>query len=64
MGNIYRLVELNAGHREQQRKLPIINQIYDILTELHNQGNSWHYIKSLHTQELKETKKQTKQQNK
>ena len=38
MGNIYRLVELNAGHQEHQRKSPIINQIYDRLTDLHNHG--------------------------
>ena len=42
---------------------PILNQIYDILTELHNLGNSSHYVKSLHTSELKKTKKQKKQQN-
>ena len=38
MGNTYRLVELNAGHWEQQRKLSNTNQIYDTLTALHNQG--------------------------
>ena len=38
---------------------PILNQIYDILTELHNQ---WKLIKFKHTKELKETKKQAKQQ--
>ena len=38
---------------------PILNQIYDILTDLHNKKNSSCYVKSLHTYELKETKKQT-----
>ena len=28
---------------------PILNHIFDILTELHNQENSSHYVKSLHT---------------
>ena len=41
---------------------PILNQIYDIQTELHNQGKQLTLCKSLHTQELKETKKQTTQQ--
>ena len=34
MGNNYRL----AGHRQQQRDHPILNQIYDILVELHKLG--------------------------
>ena len=28
---------------------PILNQIYDILAELLNQGNRSHYVKSLNT---------------
>ena len=37
MGNIYRLIEFNAGHGEQQENHPILNQVYDILAELHKQ---------------------------
>ena len=38
MDNIYRLAELNARHREQQRKLFNIESLNDILAELYNQG--------------------------
>ena len=41
---------------------PILNQMYDILIELHIQGK--HYVKSLYTWELKEMKKQKGQKNK
>ena len=48
MGNIYILVEFNAGFREQQRKFlntlfifSILNQMYDIQTELYNQGKQY-----------------------
>ena len=43
---------------------PILNQIYDILVGLNNQGKKSLYVKSLHTYELKEKKRQTRQQNK
>ena len=44
--------------KNNRENYPILNQIYDILTKLHNYG------KSLCIWELKEMKKQTKQQNK
>ena len=43
---------------------PILNQIHDILAELKSQKEILHYSKYLHTQELKETKKQTSSKNK
>ena len=41
MGGIYRLIEFNAGHqgiKNKRENHPILNQIYDLLTEFHNQG--------------------------
>ena len=40
----------------------ILNQIYDILAELYNQGNRLFYAKSLHTKELQEIKRQLNKQ--
>ena len=47
MGNIHRLIELNAGHREQKRKSP--NSKSDIGHNCITRENSSHYVKSLHT---------------
>ena len=38
MSNIYRFTEFNALYRNNRENHPILNQIYDILTKLHNQG--------------------------
>ena len=51
MGNIYGVTEYNRENN------PILNQIYDILAALYNQKNRSLYVKSLHTQELKEMKR-------
>ena len=61
MGNIYNLLSSMLAIKNNRENHPIPNQIYEILTELQNQGNSSFYVKSLHTQQLKETKMQTKQ---
>ena len=42
MGNIYRLVDSMLAIENNKKNHPILNQIYDILTELHS-------VKSLHT---------------
>ena len=46
MGNIYRLMSSMLAIENNGEKHPILNQIYDILTELQN---SSHFVKSLHT---------------
>ena len=38
MGNIYKFAKFIALIENNKESYPILNQIYDILAELHNQG--------------------------
>ena len=58
MGNICKLVVFNSGKRENN---PILNQIYDILIELHNQGKQLTLCKIPIHKENEETDKEAKQ---